>query len=82
MFPFLLARFFRLNEGFDDDTAQQWDGSRRESIKVKKTHGEEGVDDVGLYGAQRFVSDHDEDLLLFLQVDEVPKPGLLSQPAG
>lgn len=40
------------------------------------------MDDVGLYGAQRFVSDHDKDLLLFLQVDEVPKPGLLSQPTG
>lgn len=46
-----------------------------------KTHGEEGVDDVGLYGAQRFVSDHDEDLLLLLQVDEVTEPRLLSQPA-
>lgn len=40
------------------------------------------MNDVGLDGAQRFVPDHDEDLLLFLQVDEVPKPRLLSQPAG
>lgn len=40
------------------------------------------MDDVGLYGAERFVSDHDEDLLLFLQVDEVTEPRLLSQSAG
>jgi len=45
------------------------------------SYREEGVDDVGLYGAERFVSDHDEDLLLLLQVDEVPKPRLLSQSA-
>ncbi len=38
------------------------------------------MNDICLYGAERFVSDHDEDLLLFLQVDEVTKPGLLSQP--
>lgn len=44
-----------------------------------ETHREEGVDDVGFYGAERFVSDHDEDLLLFLQVDEVTEPRLLSQ---
>lgn len=45
-------------------------------------YGEEGVNDVGLDGAERFVPDHDEDLLLFLQVDEVSEPGLLGQPAG
>lgn len=45
------------------------------------THREEGVDDVGLYGAQRFVPDHYEDLLLLLQVDEVPEPRFLSEPA-
>lgn len=39
------------------------------------------MDDVGLYGAERFVSDHDEDLLLFLQVDEVTEPRLLGQSA-
>lgn len=38
------------------------------------------MDDVRLDGAQRFVSDDHEDLLLLLQVDEVPEPGLLSQP--
>ena len=43
------------------------------------THREEGVDDVGLDGAEWFVSDHDEDLLLLLQVNEVTKPRLLSQ---
>lgn len=45
-------------------------------------YGEERVDDVRLYGAERFVSDHDEDLLLLLQVDEVTEPRLLGQPAG
>ena len=40
---------------------------------------EEGVDDVGLDGAQRLVSDHDEDLLLFLQADEVTEPRLLGK---
>lgn len=40
------------------------------------------MDDVCLYGAERFVSDHDEDLLLLLQVDEVTEPRLLSQSAG
>lgn len=40
------------------------------------------MDDVGFYGAERFVSDHDEDLLLLLQVDEVTEPGLLSQSVG
>lgn len=47
-----------------------------------ETYGEEGVDDVCLYRAERFVSDHNEDLLLLLQVDEVTKPRLLSQPEG
>lgn len=40
------------------------------------------MDDVGLYGAERFVSDHDEDLLLLLQVNEVAEPRLLSQSGG
>lgn len=57
-------------------------GGDREEEEVMDdlTHREEGVDDVGLYGAERFVSDHDEDLLLFLQVDEVTEPRLLRQP--
>lgn len=38
--------------------------------------------DVGLDGAERFVPDHSEDLLLLLQADEVTKPRLLGQPAG
>lgn len=58
------------------------DEQEKDSSGGLKTHREEGVDDVGLYGAQRFVSDHDEDLLLLLQVDEVTEPRLLSQPAG
>lgn len=41
---------------------------------------EEGLNDVGLDGAERFVSDDDEDLLLFLQVDEVTEPGFLGEP--
>lgn len=48
----------------------------------EETHGEEGVDDVCLYRAERFVSDHNEDLLLLLQVDEVTEPRLLSQSEG
>lgn len=44
----------------------------------EETYGEEGVDDVCLYRAERFVSDHNEDLLLLLQVDEVTEPRLLS----
>lgn len=43
----------------------------------EKAYGEEGVDDVCLDGAQGFVSDDDEDLLLLLQVDEVSEPRLL-----
>lgn len=39
------------------------------------------MDDVSLDGAEWFVFDHDEDLLFFLQVDEVSKPRLLSQSA-
>lgn len=35
---------------------------------------EEGLDDVGLDGAEGLVFDDDEDLLLFLQVDEVAEP--------
>lgn len=46
--------------------------------REEETYREEGVDDVRLYGAERFVSDHDEDLLLLLQVDEVTEPRLLS----
>jgi len=40
------------------------------------------VDDVRLDGAERLVLNHDEDLLLFLQADEVAEPGLLRQPAS
>lgn len=47
-----------------------------------RAHRQEGVDDVGLDGAQRLVLDDHEDLLLLLQADEVPEPGLLGQPGG
>lgn len=40
------------------------------------------MDDVGLDGAERLVLNHNEDLLLFLQADEVTEPRLLSQSAN
>lgn len=46
------------------------------------TYREEGLNDVGLDGAERFVPDDDEDLLLFLQVNEVAEPGFLGEPAA
>lgn len=54
----------------------------RSGNEEEAAYGEEGVDDVCLDGAQRFVSDDDEDLLLLLQVDEVSEPGLLGQSEG
>lgn len=48
----------------------------------EEAYGEEGVDDVCLDGAQGFVSDDDEDLLLLLEVDEITKPRLLGQSGG
>ena len=53
---------------------------KRGGRAASDTHRQEGVDDVGFDGTQRFVSDHHKDLLLFLQADEVPEPRLLSQP--
>lgn len=38
------------------------------------------MDDVGFYGAQRFVSYHHEDLLLFFEVDEVAEPRFFGKP--
>src|SRR4029434_4601812 len=38
------------------------------------------MDNVCLYRAQWFVSDHHKDLLLLLDTDEVSKPGFLGQP--
>lgn len=46
-----------------------------------RTHREKGMDDVRLDGAERLVSNHNKDLLFFLQADEVTEPGLLGQPA-
>lgn len=37
------------------------------------------MDDVGLDGAERLVSNHNKDLLLFLQADEITEPRLLRQ---
>ena len=48
----------------------------------REAHRQEGVDDVGFDGAQRLVLDDQEDLLLLLQVDEVPKPGLFGEPGA
>ena len=42
---------------------------------------EKGLNDVCLDGAERLVSDDDEDLLLFFQVDEVTKPGFFGKSA-
>lgn len=50
-------------------------------IGTEAAHREEGVDNVCLYGAQRLVSDHNEDLLLLFQINEVTEPGLLCQSA-
>lgn len=55
---------------------------RASAVKADCTHRQEGVDDVGLDGAERLVSDQNEDLLVFLQADEVTEPGPLSQSAG
>lgn len=54
----------------------------RSLSKFVCTHGEKSLDDVSLDGAERLVSDQDKDLLLFLQRDEVTKPGPLHQPAN
>lgn len=48
----------------------------------EEAYGEEGVDNVCLDGAQGFVSDDDEDLLLLLEVDEISKPRFLGQSGG
>lgn len=40
------------------------------------------MDDVSLDRAERLVSNQNEDLLLFLQADEVTEPGPLSQSAN
>ena len=49
-------------------------GDRHPWYVGRPTHREEGVDDVSLDGAEGLVSDHHEDLLLLLQVDEVAEP--------
>lgn len=40
---------------------------------------EKGLNDVCFDGAERFVSDDNEDLLFFFQVDEVTKPGFFGK---
>lgn len=40
------------------------------------------MNDVCLDGAERLVFDDNEDLLLFLQVDEVTKPGFFGKSVG
>lgn len=51
-------------------------------FKSDDAHREKGLDDVSLDGAEGFVSDQNEDLLLLLQTDEVSKPGPLGQSAN
>lgn len=55
-----------------------FDCESSEGQSKSDTHRQEGVDNVSFNRAQRFVSDHHEDLLLFLQADEIPKPRFLS----
>lgn len=43
-------------------------------------HRQEGMDNVRFDAAERLVLEHEEDLLFFVQRDEVPKPGPLGQP--
>lgn len=45
-----------------------------EEGREQSAYREEGLNDVCLDGAEGLVFDDDEDLLLFLQVDEVAKP--------
>lgn len=40
------------------------------------------MNNVSLYGTQRFVLNNHKDLFLFLQVDKVTKPGLFGKPDG
>lgn len=58
---------------------RQWKISVINGGEEEKAYGEEGMDDICFDGAQGFVSDDDEDLLLLLQVDEVSEPRLLGQ---
>lgn len=59
-------------------SAKEW----YERQSISDTHRQEGVDNVCFDRTQRFVSDHYKYLLLFLQADKVPKPGLLGQPGS
>lgn len=59
-----------------------WRGKRGEQLEEGfMKYREKGLNDVGLDGAERFISDDDEDLLLFFQVDEVTKPGFFGKSA-
>lgn len=59
-----------------------WREKHREQLEEGfMKYREEGLNDVGLDGAERLISDDDEDLLLFFQVDEVTKPGFFGKSA-
>lgn len=57
-------------------------GSCQGLSELDCTHREKGMDDVSLDRAEWLVSNHNKDLLLFLQADEVTEPGPLSQSAN
>lgn len=57
-----------------------FDSERHEKQTTSDTYRQEGMDNVSFDRTQRFVSDNHKDLLLLLQANEVPKPGLLGQP--
>lgn len=59
-----------------------WREKHREKLEEGfMKYREKGLNDVCLDGAERLVSDDDEDLLLFFQVDEVTKPGFFGKSA-
>lgn len=49
------------------------------NTKNRSAYREKGLNNVCLDGAERFVFDDDEDLLLFFQVDEITKPGFFGK---
>lgn len=46
----------------------------QKNTQTEKTYWEKGLHDISFDRAQGFVLDYHEDLLLFLQIDEIPKP--------
>lgn len=48
--------------------------STHKNTHTEETYGEKSLHNISFDRAQRLVLDHHEDLLLFLQIDEIPKP--------